>query len=192
MQIKNRKSVSGLSMTNSIMAALWKNNQIGKEDLMTHKYFKIFCSDKHKITFRTCISRLFNQKLVSREYNNIIALTERGRRLALLSFIEAELALHNKNMENQEWDGGWRIIFFDIPEKKRKIRDHLRRVIKRIGFREFQRSIWIYPYPVPPFLKELLFGDEIKSYVRFITTNLVDNDQDLRSLFGLKKIASHS
>ncbi len=77
------------------------------------------------------------------------------------------------------------MIFFDIPEEKRKHRDHLRRVLKSIGFHEFQKSIWIYPFPVPPFLKELLFEDNVKPYVRFVTTNLVDRDDDIKKIFKL-------
>ena len=77
------------------------------------------------------------------------------------------------------------MVFFDIPEKKREYRDYLRKILKLVGFHEFQRSIWVYPYPVPAFLKDLMFEKNIKPHVRFITTSYVDDDRDLRIIFGL-------
>lgn len=77
------------------------------------------------------------------------------------------------------------MLFFDIPEKKRKYRDYLRRVLKLIGFCEFQKSIWIYPYPVPSFLKDLILDKNIKPHVKFVTTKFMDGDEDLRKMFSL-------
>ena len=170
------------STAKAILAALWQTNEVGKERLLSHKYVKTLCHNKHKGTYRSCISRLCKNKLIKKDYNDIIGLTELGRRTALFAFIEAEAKFHKKD---QKWDGGWRIVFFDIPEHKRKYRDYLRKVLKLIGFNEFQRSIWIYPYPAPSFLKDLMFEYNIKPHVRFITTNLVDDDSDLRKIFGL-------
>lgn len=176
-------SLKKFSTAKSVLAALWHLKEAGKQDLFNHKYVKLLCQDKHKGTYRSCISRLHSQQIIKKDFNNVIALTEKGRNSALLAFIEAELALHNKG--GAKWDGGWRMVFFDIPESKRKYRDYLRKVIKTIGFHEFQKSIWIYPHPVPQFLKDLLFEENIKPHVRFVTTNLIDNDADLRKIFGL-------
>jgi len=170
------------STAKAILAVLWQTNEVGRETLLSHKYVKILCHNKNKATYRSCISRLCKDKLIRKDYNNIIGLTELGRRSALFAFIEAEARFHKKE---QKWDGGWRIVFFDIPEHKRKYRDYLRKILKLIGFNEFQKSIWIYPYPVPAFLKDLVFEYNIKPHVRFITTNLIDDDSDLRKTFDL-------
>ena len=172
-----------LSVGKAILAALWQTGESGKEKLLTHKYVRLFCNDRHKGTFRSCISRLSSQELIKKDYNNIIGLTDKGKKVALYAFIKAELNFHKK--DGHKWDEGWRIVFFDIPESKRSRRDHLRNTLKAIGFKEFQKSIWAYPFPVPAFLKELLFQGEIRPYVRFITTNLIDDDGDLRKMFNL-------
>ena len=74
---------------------------------------------------------------------------------------------------------------FDIPEKNRRYRDFFRAVLKTIGFREFQQSVWIYPHPIPKFLNEVLWDDNMKRHVRFITTEQIEYDKDLRKLFRL-------
>lgn len=190
-----------ISAAKAVLASMWHLRESGREKLLSHKYIKIFCEGKHKNTHRSSISRLCEAKLVKRGYNNTLLLTEEGQRRALPAFIEVEAALHRFNLKREAasrrreseggkapsevWDGGWRIVFFDIPEKKRKYRDYLRKIIKLIGFYELQRSIWVYPYPVPQFLQDLIFENNIKPHVRFITTNSIDNDRDLRIIFGL-------
>jgi len=58
-------------------------------------------------------------------------------------------------------------------------------MLKGIGFKEFQKSIWIYPYKVPVFLKDVLFEEGIKQYTRLITTYSIEYDKDLRKMFDL-------
>jgi DNA-binding transcriptional regulator PaaX len=43
------------------------------------------------------------------------------------------------------WDGQWRTFMFDIPEKKKQVRDMLREKLKGLGFFLFQKSVWLYP-----------------------------------------------
>jgi len=58
-------------------------------------------------------------------------------------------------------------------------------MLKVIGFKEFQKSVWIYPHKVPKFLKDILFEEGIKQYTRLITTYDIEYDKDLRKLFNI-------
>lgn len=44
------------------------------------------------------------------------------------------------------WDKKWRLLTFDISEKKKIIREALRGKLQELGFCLFQKSIWIYPF----------------------------------------------
>ena len=44
------------------------------------------------------------------------------------------------------WDEKWRVVIFDIPEKRAQARRYLRNYLKSLGFGKVQRSIWITPY----------------------------------------------
>ena len=48
---------------------------------------------------------------------------------------------------NRGWDGKWRIIVFDLPEKKRGLRNDLRKQLRSARFGGLQRSVWISPGP---------------------------------------------
>lgn len=61
-------------------------------------------------------------------------LTDEGRDRAML----AKLAL-----EGGEWDGKWRLVLFDVPEKRRAARDLLRNKLKQWGFKPWQQSVWV-------------------------------------------------
>ena len=57
---------------------------------------------------------------------------------------------------SKRWDGKWRVVIFDIPEKERRTRDFLRAKLKELGFGAWQKSIFISPYDWAEDIKELL------------------------------------
>lgn len=44
------------------------------------------------------------------------------------------------------WDGRWRVVVFDIPEKKKEIRNYFRHKIVEFGFIQAQKSVYVFPY----------------------------------------------
>ena len=74
--------------------------------------------------------------------NGLITLfaTKKGKLKAL------DFKLENIKNKKEKWDGRWRMVAFDIPEKYRKGRDSLRWKLKKIGFCEMQKSVLITPY----------------------------------------------
>lgn len=53
------------------------------------------------------------------------------------------LKIKNKIRKRKKWDGKYRIVIFDIPEKFKKIRDLFRRSLYQLNFKELQESILI-------------------------------------------------
>lgn len=45
-----------------------------------------------------------------------------------------------------EWDGIWRVVAYDIPEKYKLQRNYFRKKLKAVGFRQLQHSMWVVPY----------------------------------------------
>ncbi len=79
--------------------------------------------------------------------HRIISLTEKGR-----TTIETIYASEYRIPEPAFWDGKWRIVMFDIREKRRKARSQLRLLLSGAGFLRLQDSVWIYPYPCDEFI----------------------------------------
>ena len=85
----------------------------------------------------------------------------------------------------KKWDGKWRMVMFDLPIRYSKARDSLRLKLKQLGFVQFQKSVWIYPYPC---FDEILFiADYYKvgNYVEIMTVTDINNDIKFKKHFRL-------
>ncbi|MDO8436082.1 MAG: hypothetical protein Q7S82_01680 [bacterium] len=88
-------------------------------------------------------------------------------------------------IEKQKWDGQWRAICWDVPEISRNDRNFLRRQIKWLGFKELQKSFWVFPYEFKEEIQELieLVKRDLAGDIRFLLINKIENDDDLREYF---------
>lgn len=85
----------------------------------------------------------------------------------------------------KRWDRSWRIVLFDIPEKLRKGRDALRDKLKELGFRELQKSVFIYPHECRDEIDFVIEFFELRPYVRQATITRITNEAELKLQFGL-------
>lgn len=88
------------------------------------------------------------------------------------------------------WDGKWRLVMFDVPEKRKKVRDTLRLLLRGAGFVHFQDSAWIQPYPCDELITLLRshLGSG-KGEIRYLTVAFVDeSDYAFRKRFDLVTI----
>lgn len=63
--------------------------------------------------------------------------------------------------QNVEWDGLWRMVAYDIEEKRRDTRDLLRWKLEELGFGMLQRSLWVTPHDVTKALREFLESEQL-------------------------------
>ena len=116
---------------------------------------------------------------------------ERGRRRIELTkkghvIIESVYASEYEIPEQAFWDGKWRIVVFDIREKRRTARARLRLLLQSAGFLRLQDSVWIYPYPCDEFIG--LVRAHLKSgtgEMLCFTADALESDRRLREHFKL-------
>ena len=85
----------------------------------------------------------------------------------------------------KRWDKKWRIVLFDIPESQKCIRDSLRKKLKKLGFLEFQKSVFIYPYPCEDEVNFVINFFNIEDYVYYLEAP-ISSDYNFRRHFHLK------
>src|SRR3989344_3711951 len=110
-----------------------------------------------------------------------ITLTDKGRFRAL------NIALNSIKSKGGLWDGKWRMVAFDIPEKYKKGRDALRQRLRKIGFCELQKSILISPYDCEKEMLQLVEFFHVEKYVRFGILEKIDNESYFRGKFKITK-----
>ena len=89
---------------------------------------------------------------------------------------------------DQEWDGGWRVIIFDIPKEKQGARQALLGKLKELEFIMIQKSIWAHPFECREELAVISKAFEVEPYVYSFIAWEFDNDKAhrLKGLFRKK------
>lgn len=77
------------------------------------------------------------------------------------------------------WDGKWRILSYEIPEKKRELRDKLRREVSGWGLGPWHRSFWLTPHPITENLKKLVSQKEEEQYIQAFESEHVFGDKNI-------------
>lgn len=85
----------------------------------------------------------------------------------------------------KRWDGKWRLMIFDIPDKKRKIRDQIRNLFKTAGLYLLQESVWAYPYDCEDVITLLKTDFGIGKNMLYLIVEELENDKRLREEFNL-------
>lgn len=133
---------------------------------------------------KNAIADLYKSKLLEEKENNdgslMIVLTENGKRKALTYQID-----EMKIKKTQKWDKKWRIVLFDIPEKKKKTREAVRHHLKNLDFFEYQKSVFIHSCDCKNEIEYIIEFYDIRKYVRFIIADSLDNELHLIHHFKL-------
>ncbi len=130
------------------------------------------------------INSLYNSHLIEeknhRDGTTTLVLNENGK-LKALRFNIDKLEIKKPKI----WDGKWRIVMFDIPEKLKKLRDSLRLHFQEIGLIELQKSVLVYPYPCNEEIEFILELYNARKHVRFVLAEKIDNGLHLKKKFKL-------
>ena len=109
-----------------------------------------------------------------------IILTKEGQKKAL-KFKLDEIEIK----KSAKWDGEWRIVIFDIPERFKKAREALRMKLKDLGFLELQKSVLVLPYECEDEIDFIVEVFLIRPFVRFVRAKSFTNEEQLKIKFGL-------
>ena len=107
-------------------------------------------------------------------------LSKEGKKIALGYDI-----FNMKIKKPKNWDYRWRILMFDVPEKMKKIREAFRMHLKQMGFYEFQKSVFVHPYPCQDEFEYIVEFYNARRYMRFVVADEIDNVLELKKHFGL-------
>ncbi len=117
-------------------------------------------------------------EFVRKDKRVYLRITEKGRvRLRSLSFGPLQ--------RPKRWDRKWRLVIFDIPEKKHGLRARARGIVAGFGFVRLQDSVWAYPYDCEEAIALLKAELHIGKDLLYIIADAIEYDTPLRKEFGL-------
>ena len=127
------------------------------------------------------MSRLISRGLVARTDSDRLTLTEKGKRYAKAMDQTGRLQF----AKNRKWDGRWRIVIFDIWERRREARSRLRTRLQTIGFVKVQNSVWAYPYECEELIAFAKTELKLGKGLLYMIAEGIEGDKELRERFGL-------
>jgi len=172
----NSAIITAAAVTGGVTLAVLAPNLLsvlGKSKFIRQQRYKINSS----------LSRLLDAgyiMLVEESGTKRIRLTPKGEKFAAL-LGEGKLAAKKP----RRWDGKWRILVFDIPEKRRAVRTKIRSTLRLLGFVRLQDSVWVYPYDCEDFITILKADFKIGKDVLYVIADKIEFDKPLRAQFRL-------
>ncbi len=145
-----------------------------------YKMYKFADRTEQKKKYRSILAareRLVKNGLLRRN-GKFVELTAKGRE-KLREWEKCDYKLPRL----KQWDGKWRVLIFDIPEKRKVLREKLRNTLHSIGFKWLQDSVWIYPFDCENFITLLKADFKIGKDVLYLIAEAVENDRKLRDYF---------
>lgn len=120
----------------------------------------VFGPDYQRTSYFNAISRLLTLgdiKKIQKKGRVYYQLTAKGSKRIKENIPILKLAA-------QAWDGTWRIVIFDIPEKEKRLRENVRRKLIDLGFGRWQRSVYINPHDIADEINRFFKSQKLDQY----------------------------
>ncbi len=131
--------------------------------------------------------------LLKLEKRQIINLTEKDEKV----FVEIEgknksvilkysiKSILDLKKKNKEWNGKWYLVFFDVPEIQRNKRNYLRYFLNKIGFFQYQKSVYIFPFECEKeieLIKKIIEGGK---YMKYMIADKIEDEEKIKIFFKI-------
>jgi len=134
----------------------------GSENPILKKYFK----NLSRAQFDQLIYRLKKNNYIkakSLKGGKAIMLTKKG----LDKAIRASFKIEAQKREKRK-DGKWIMLIFDIPKRDMKKRGLMREMFQNLGYKMFQKSVWVTPYDVFNKTEKFIQFHSLDQYIRLL------------------------
>ena len=187
MENESRRRTRGVHLQKAILQTVATVGIIGVALVAPNaiQILKLFNLDKTKKyhlkqAINTSRRRMVEKGLLSYNKDGFLEITKKGG--AKLYELERN---DYKIPQPKRWDKKWRVLIFDIPEKKRLLRDKVRLTLSSIGFKRLQDSVWVYPYDCEDLIALIKADFKIGKDLLYLIVDSIENDFPLRKWFGV-------
>jgi len=165
--------IAAIGLSYNLRQQIWILKQIGRE------WNKI-----NQQALNRAIKSLYESKLIDIKEGidgaTKITITQSGKTKSI------EFKIDEMNIKKPKiWDKKWRIVVFDIPEKHKKAREAIRECLNNLGFYKFQKSVFVLPFECSDEIDFITEYFNVRSYVRLILAETMDNELHLKKIFNL-------
>jgi len=140
-------------------------------------------SAKDRYRLKRTIQLLEKQKLIEiyeKGDEQVMEITEKGKK-RILKYKFDELTITRP----KKWDGLWRVIAFDIPQKYKRARDAFSFKLKEMEFYHLQKSIYVCPFECRDevdFIGEIF---DVRKYINYFVAKEIDEEEKIKKYYDL-------
>lgn len=152
----------------------WKDRQAFFEQLRERRKVLLTRKDSSQKIFRA---------LQDLEKRNVIAIDKKKNQFKISMSAKGILKLlrffARQHSKPKQWDGKWRIVVFDIPEKYKPTREMLRRYLYALGFSQIQKSVFATKQNLLKDVRRLMRVCEMEPFTQyFVATEWRPSEED--------------
>lgn len=138
-----------------------------------------------KSKVKRVLKNLEKKKIISLEQDGeeVVVKVLDNYNVELIKYSVKQLLELKKKKKN--WDQRWFLVAFDVPEKEANKRAYLRNFLKQIGFYQYQKSLYAYPYECEKevaLIKKIVEGGK---YINYIVADRIEKEKELKIYFQL-------
>jgi len=100
---------------------------------------------------------------------------------------KAKIKIIDQVVQSKRKDGKYRLISFDIPEAKRLQRDNFRLAIKRMGFSQVQKSLWVSDYNIGDLVESAIDEYKVADYVAYFVSDKSNVDSHIEKILSARR-----
>lgn len=190
LEIRAKEKAERIQIRQKLILALFRmttssvSSAFAPEAVLRKKLFPEDAKNSPTRRIRQALQRLEARGVIKRQATPrgwTAVLTKEGREFAKKLHMTERIRIRPPRV----WDQKWRIVIFDIWERRRGVRDKLRRTLEKAGFRRIQNSVWVCPYDCEELVVFLRADLRLGEGILYLIAEGVENDAKLRTLFGL-------
>lgn len=140
-------------------------------------------SSKDRYRINRAIQALKDKRLVNiyeKDGKDVIEITENGNKKVLTYSID-----EIKITRPKKWDGFWRVIAFDIPEKFKTARRTLSAKLNNMEIYPLQKSVFVCPFKCRDEIDFISEFFNVRKYVKYILAKKIDDEDFLKRHYNL-------
>ena len=125
------------------------------------------------------------------EQKNHVTFEERGEQTVVRLTSTGETRVHEEAIWElaiavpRAWDRKWRIVMFDLPSSHEKVRQAFRLKLEDLGFKLYQRSVFIFPYECHEEVHTIAKWYGVDHCVRYIVATEINDMRHFAQKFDL-------
>ena len=125
------------------------------------------------------------------EEKNRIRVEERGNVAYLVLTHEGRIRLDEQAIWDlavdtpRRWDKKWRLVMFDLPATRNRVRQSFRLKLEDLGLQMYQRSVFIFPHDCQKEIRAIAHWYGVDDYVRYVVAEEIKDGRHFAKKFDL-------